>query len=204
MTKENTNNRPLNTIGVILSGGAGQRLGGVDKGLEHYRNKPLIEHVIERLKNQVDDIIICANRNLDLYQKYGYRLVVDAEPEQYQGPMAGISAAINCLSKGASDRNNHCLLISSCDSPELPFDHGKKLIQQMQSHSASSSVVHDGVRLQNLHCVIDESAWKSLVQFYDQGGRAMHRWHKKNGSINVNFTDQAASFSNINSTDKML
>ena len=55
---------------IILAGGEGKRADGMDKGLITYNDKPLIEHVIDAVSFQVDDIVISANRNIENYQKY--------------------------------------------------------------------------------------------------------------------------------------
>ena len=229
---------------VILSGGAGVRLGGVDKGLELFKGKPLIEHVIGNISGQVDDLALCVNRNHQRYKEYGYPLISDSlehknitlTKEYYQGPLAGITAAINTISKlneGSSTVNEesltvneesstvneesstlnkdsstiktkqHYMLITPCDSPNLPGDYIAKLSSEMTNSNTSSVVVHDGKRPQNLHCLLHSSAWPSLIDFYQNGGRAMHQWHKKNGSVEVDFSDQAACFLNVNSADML-
>ena len=38
-----------NVTGLIYAGGRATRMGGVDKGLELFRGRPLIEAVIDRL-----------------------------------------------------------------------------------------------------------------------------------------------------------
>lgn len=196
---------------VILSGGAGQRLGGVDKGLEQFKGKALIEHVIDNVSDQVNDVMLCVNRNHDRYKKYGYPLVSDTLEnkstttikERYQGPLAGITVTLDALDKPLTKNKQHCLLVSPCDSPNLPNDYVAKLTSSMVSNNASSVVVYDGRRTQNLHCLIHSSAWSSLQDFYNEGGRAMHSWHKKNGSVEVNFSDQAAFFLNLNTADML-
>ena len=188
-------------VGIILSGGAGRRLGGVDKGLQNYQSKPLIEQVIQQIQPQVDELLLCVNRNQQHYAEYGFPLICDQEPQSYQGPLAGIYAAIKYLNQLA-ENNSYRLLISSCDSPNLPSDHAQKLLSALSNSAASSSVVYDGHRTQNLHCLIKQSAFDSLLDFYETGGRAMHQWHKKNASIEVDFSEQAACFLNVNSMDK--
>jgi len=193
----------LQITGIILAGGAGRRLGGLDKGLHHYQGKPLVEYVIERMQPQVDQMLLCINRNSDQYLQYGHPLIFDQEPDSFQGPLAGVTAAIRYLKHQEQFFNqNHSVLISSCDSPHLPFNHAEKLLSALSESTATSAVVFDGKRTQNLHCVIKQSAWPSIEQFYSDGGRAMYQWHKKNGSIDVNFSDQAACFLNINTTEK--
>ena len=59
--------------GIVLAGGQGSRMGGVDKGLQVFRGKPMVAHVIERLAPQVDEVIINANRNVEAYGGFGHR-----------------------------------------------------------------------------------------------------------------------------------
>ena len=73
---------------VILAGGKGSRLGGQDKGLVNYKDKKLIQHVLDRIEPQVGDIIINANRNQDDYAKFDYPVISD-ELSDFQGPLAG-------------------------------------------------------------------------------------------------------------------
>ena len=242
-----TNTPECHITAVILSGGAGIRLGGVDKGLELFKGKPLIEHVIDNISGQVDDLVLCVNRNHQHYKEYGYPLISDSlehkhittTKEHYQGPLAGITAAINTLSKSfmlneesltvneepltvnkepltvneesltvnkeslTRKTKQHYILISPCDSPNLPGDYVTKLSSEMTNSNTSSVVVHDGKRTQNLHCLVHSSVWRSLIDFYENGGRAMHQWHKKNGSVEIDFSDQAAYFLNINSANML-
>lgn len=64
--------------GVILAGGQGSRMGGQDKGLLMMQSKPLYQHVLQRLRPQVDIVLISANRNIDRYQLSGYQVVTDS------------------------------------------------------------------------------------------------------------------------------
>jgi len=96
---QNTSKQEQNLIGIILSGGAGLRMGGIDKGLQHYQGKPLVEHVINAVSGQVSQTLLCVNRNSDQYAEYGFELVHDSQDQEnqskepdasYQGPVAGI------------------------------------------------------------------------------------------------------------------
>ena len=69
----------MKIAGLILSGGEGRRMGGVDKGLQHFQNQPLVQHVIERLSPQVDALWISANRNMSTYADFGHPVFSDAE-----------------------------------------------------------------------------------------------------------------------------
>lgn len=78
---------------VILAGGRGMRMGGMDKGLVDYQGQPMIEHVLSRITPQVDQVMINANRNLDRYQQYGVPVITD-ETDQFDGPLAGMQAGM--------------------------------------------------------------------------------------------------------------
>jgi len=101
---------------IILAGGEGKRMNGEDKGLVLYKNTPLIESVINKIKPQVDNIIVSANRNIEHYKKLGYPVVTDSTSNQennkniYQGPMAGIATALPLC-------KNEWVFIIACDMP---------------------------------------------------------------------------------------
>ena len=78
---------------IILSGGRATRMNGVDKGLVLLQNKPLIAHVIERLKPQVDEIFINANREIATYEAFGLPVLQD-ENAEFIGPLAGFSLGL--------------------------------------------------------------------------------------------------------------
>ena len=100
--------------GIVLAGGQGRRMGGVDKGLQPLRGKPMVEWVIERLAPQVDEIIINANQNIESYESFGHRVVPD-EIGGFAGPLAGLHAGLKAAA--------HPLVVTvPCDSPFLPPD----------------------------------------------------------------------------------
>lgn len=189
----------LNVVGVILSGGAGRRFNGHDKGLSFYRGKPLIAHVITAIEPQVMDLILCVNRNLDEYRQYGYALVTDQDASR-QGPLAGITAAIDYLLH-QYEKPVDAILVSSCDSPSLPDDYVNRLKAALSVSQVA--VVYDGKRRQNLHCLITKPAWASLSDFYVSGGRAMHRWFEQVEIEQVDLSDCRSGFSNINSPEQL-
>jgi len=189
-----------NTAAIILSGGAGTRFNGVDKGLQRYNGKALVEHVIAIIEPQVNELYLCANRNLGDYRALGFKVHSDQQ-QSYQGPIAGISSALkgSILSSNAQQ-----LLISSCDVPYLPSNIKERLQLSLIADSAFDvSVAHDGSRRQNLHCLIKRRVWHSLIDFFDDGGRAMYRWFDQVNTIDSDFSDDASSFLNINTVEQL-
>jgi molybdopterin-guanine dinucleotide biosynthesis protein A len=208
-------NNQSSIVAIILSGGAGRRFGGLDKGLQNYKNKPLIEHVIDALKGQLGSFVLCVNRNQESYSKYGYPLVEDIEYDcarvegascnrpSFEGPMAGVNAAAAFIENSALGENTSHVLLCSCDSPALPENYVSRLFERLSSSGQSVAVVHDGERRQNLHSLIKIDALPSLRTYYSAGGRAMHRWYQEIGVVEVNFSDQAEAFLNINAPEQL-
>lgn len=194
MDSANNNSRSVRTLGIILSGGAGARLGGVDKGLQTYDDLTLIEHVINTLSAQADDLLICANRNIERYQSFGYDVIKDSDSSSFEGPLAGIIAAIDHIESNKSYADVSQFLIAPCDAPKLPTD----FYARLAAVSNPVTLVHDGEHKQNLHCLIKRSHWASLHCFYTQGGRAIHRWYEQVDALEVDFSDQQDCFKNIN------
>ena len=104
----------LDVTGLVLAGGMGRRMGGVDKGLVLLDERPMVSHVIERLTRQVGAIVINANQNVERYASLGYPVVSDTIGG-FAGPLAGLHA-------GLSAACTPYVATSPCDSPFLPLD----------------------------------------------------------------------------------
>ncbi|MFT5136321.1 MAG: molybdopterin-guanine dinucleotide biosynthesis protein A [Arenicella sp.] len=218
-------NNQSSIVAIILSGGAGRRFGGLDKGLQNYKNKPLIEHVIDALQGQVNSFILCVNRNQESYLKYGCALVEDIEHRaarvegashdgvsfegasfngaSFNGPMAGVNAAADFIENSGLGETASHVLLCSCDSPALPENYVSRLLEQLSGSGKSVAVVNDGERRQNLHSLIKIAALPSLAKYYSAGGRAMHRWYQEIGVVDVDFSDRPEAFLNINSPEQL-
>jgi molybdopterin-guanine dinucleotide biosynthesis protein A len=98
--------------GMVLAGGRGSRMGGVDKGLQGFRGMPLAMHALFRLQPQVGEMMINANRNLAAYESMGVPVWPDALPE-YPGPLAGFLA-------GLERCETPYLVVVPCDTPLFP------------------------------------------------------------------------------------
>lgn len=184
---------------IILSGGAGRRFDGADKGLVRLHGKHMIEWVIDAVRPQVDRLVISIHRNRGEYETFGWPLVVDHSKNEFEGPLAGIVAVLRAQDKRYATR----YLICSCDSPQLPSDHVRKLTAALETSGADVAVVHDGERQQHLHCLIECAATDSLLTYFNQGNRSMHGWLEQVQTTQVDFSTQAERFSNINSPDEL-
>jgi molybdenum cofactor guanylyltransferase len=176
---------------IVLCGGRGLRAGGVDKGLLPWGQSTLVKTVLERLAPQVDDIVISANRNIDQYGSLGYPVVSD-QLIDYQGPLAGIAAAM--------EKCQHSIIIvAPCDMPKLPGDLVERLLPPLEQQRASVSFAHDGEREQYLLAAIRADSAADLRQYLQEGGRSVRGWYARLANCAVDFSDSRAAFANLNS-----
>ena len=185
--------------GLILAGGRAQRMGGIDKGLIPFLEKPLIASAIGRLQNQVGPILINANRNITKYATYGYPVILDETPD-FSGPLAGFSAGLKAC-------KTPYMLTSPCDSPLLPLDLASKLANEMECGNfqlvyASSQEADGKVWAQPVFCLMRTDLLESLKHFLHKGDLKIDRWFKELRSGTVIFND-ANAFANVNTPEEL-
>jgi len=176
--------------GVILAGGRGTRMGGVDKGLKLLRGKPMVAWVIERFAPQVAEILINANQNLPAYGQFGYRVIAD-EIGGFAGPLAG-------LHRGLSEARHDLVATTPCDSPFLPRDLVPRLRAALDANEAELTVAKTGDQPHPVFCLCRKSVLPSLTAFMAGGGRKIDAWYSKLKIVEVLFDDEAGAFSNVN------
>ena len=179
---------------VILAGGQGRRLDGSDKGLVLLKQKPIIEHILEKLSKQVSKLMINANRNLDIYQSYNFQVVIDVLSD-YQGPLAGFSVAMENAS------TTHIVTLP-CDAPFVEADYIQRLINAAKD-DLSIVVAHDGDRIQPVHALIPVKYLDSLGEFLASGERKIDIWYAKHGFVTADFSDSVLMFKNINTKEQL-
>lgn len=180
---------------LILAGGRSSRFNEQDKGLLILDNRPIISRVINVLKKQVKDIIICANRNRTDYETYGLPVIAD-EISGYQGPLAGISV-------GMKHAEDPWLLVVPCDTPFIPDDLAIRLYYGAHRSSADIAVAHDGKRAHYLHSMLKTSLKPDLDEHLAAGKLSVNRWFADHRLLEVDFSDQQQGFHNINTQDDL-
>jgi molybdenum cofactor guanylyltransferase len=184
--------------GLILAGGRGSRMGGVDKGLQTYQGGPLAMHALMRLAPQVGEVMINANRNLGAYESLGVPVWPDALPD-FAGPLAGFLCGLE-----------HCetayLVTVPCDSPRFPLDLVERLAQALEANNADiamAATLEDGVvRTQPVFCLMKSELIESLVRFTQAGERKIDRWTALHHCVDVVF-DDAPAFANANTVAEL-
>ncbi len=179
--------------GVILAGGRGSRLGGVDKGLVRLHGRPLIEHAIDALRPQVGSILISANRNRDVYASYGVPVIADVFGD-YDGPLAGILSAMHVTDKPF-------LLSVPCDAPALSPVLAERLAASLAETNAELSVAFCDGQMQPVFSLMRRTLAENLQQHLHQGGRAVGQWVHQLHAVMADFSDTPGSFVNINTRE---
>lgn len=184
--------------GLVLAGGRGSRMGGVDKGLQNHRGVPLALHALMRLAPQVGPVLVNANRNLGAYESMGAPVWPDAIGD-YAGPLAGFLTGLT-----------HCetpyLVTVPCDSPLFPLDLVARLAEGLESAGAEIAMAAtpgpDGPQVQPVFCLMRAGLLESLVRFTEAGQRKIDRWTALHRCAEVLF-DDAPAFANANTADEL-
>jgi len=180
----------MKITGIVLAGGQGRRMGFMDKGLAQFRGRPMIAHVLERLAPQVDEIIINANRNLDEYAKFGYRVIPDGIVD-FSGPLAGMQCGLRAA-------RHPLVAFVPCDSPMQPPDLVERLASALQQHNAPICVAMTRMRTHPVFCLCRREMLPDLTLFLNNGGRKVDAWQTGLSAVGVDFEDEAEAFTNIN------
>jgi molybdenum cofactor guanylyltransferase len=185
----------IEVTGLVLAGGQGSRMGGVDKGLAPFRGRPLVAHVIARLAPQVDEILVNANRNAGAYAQFGYRVVADEIPG-FAGPLAGFE-------RGLAHAAGDLVVTVPCDSPFLPADLVARLRSGLDEHGADLAVARTGAQPHPVFCLMRRRVHASLTEFLASGQRKIDKWYAALAVVEVAFDDEAQAFANINTPDEL-
>ena len=181
---------PEQITGLILAGGRGSRMGGVDKGLQNHQGTTLAMHALLRLAPQVGNVMVNANRNLGAYESMGVPVWPDVLPD-YPGPLAG-------LLTGLERCETPYLVTVPCDTPHFPADLVARLARALvdgDAEIAMAAAHEDGaLRTQPVFCLLKAELLESLVSYMHSGQRKIDRWTAQHRCVVVEFDDPAAFF----------
>ena len=185
---------------VILAGGRGSRMGGVDKGLQLFNGLPLAQHALKRLQPQVGTVVLNANRNAAAYEMFGVSVWPDSDAlGEFAGPLAGMVAGLQ-----------HCttpyLLTVPCDAPLFPADLAARLSKALAGSNSDFAVAasldaNGTLREQSVFCLMRASMLPSLLRYTAAGGRKVSIWTAQHKVVQVTFDqpgDDPNAFFNAN------
>lgn len=189
---------------VILAGGRGSRMGGIDKGLQNFNGVPLALHALLRLGPQVGQVMINANRNLSAYESFGVPVWPDNSTlGDYAGPLAGFMT-------GLERCETPYMLTVPCDTPLFPQDLVTRMADAFVEHDADFAMVSAReenareeieFRPQPVFCLMRTAMLESLMRFTKSGGRKIDNWTALHKTVLVPFDrpdDDPKAFFNAN------
>ena len=183
----------MSVTGIVLAGGLGRRMGGVDKGLQEMRGKPMVEWVLERFAPQVGEIVINANQNRERYAAFGHAVVAD-DIGGFAGPLAGLHAGLKAAS-------HELVATVPCDSPFLPQDLVSRLHRDLGANDLA--VAKTGDQPHPVFVLTRRSIRENLERFLAGGGRKIDAWYASLRTVEVSFDDEADAFRNINTLEEL-
>ncbi|MDF1481428.1 molybdenum cofactor guanylyltransferase MobA [Extensimonas sp. H3M7-6] len=200
--------------GLVLAGGQGARMGGLDKGLQPFRGVPLALHALRRLQPQVGACMLSANRNLDAYAAFGVPVWPDARPvgqPDHTGPLAGfLSGLAHCRTPW--------LLTVPCDTPLFPTDLAARMVAALARTGADmamaaapelpagGSPTAPRLRAQPVFCLLPTRLRSSLEDYIRSGGRKIAAWTERQHCALVPFDqpgDTPRAFANANTVAEL-
>lgn len=180
--------------GLVLAGGLARRMGGQDKGLQPFRGRPLVAHVIERLAPQVAGLVVNANRNLESYAAIGFPVIPDALKD-FPGPLAGLHA-------GLSACPTPLMMAVPCDTPFLPEDLVARLREGLERSGGRLAVAGTPKQPHSLFLLCKREIAADLEAYLSSGGRKVEAWCALMGATPVEFGDESA-FANLNTLEEL-
>lgn len=187
--------------GLILAGGLARRMGGGDKPLQHLAGRPILAHVVERLRGQCGSLLLNANGDPARFAAFGLPVVVDTVPG-YAGPLAGILAGLDWL---AAERPDEDWLVSvAADTPFVPAD----LVARLQAARAAAGTplacAASGGRQHHAIALWPVALREELRAALVAGERRLGLWAARHGVAAAEWpTEPVDPFFNINTPEEL-
>lgn len=180
-----------NITALILAGGRGTRMGGVDKGLLELDGSPMVMHLARTLAPQVREILLSANRSHPQYRGLGFVPLPDQRAD-FAGPLAGIETAF-------AELDTPYLVVCPCDTPHIPGNYASRLFDSLGDGDACFA--RSDVRDHYLHLLVRRQAASTLTDYLDGGGRSVRGWLDQLDARSTVFPE--AELRNINTPDAL-
>lgn len=194
---------PIKVSGWLLAGGQGQRMGGLDKGLQPYQGRALAQWVIDTMRPQVRWLGISANRHQPDYEALLSAQHVWPDAPEWppsSGPLAGILT-------GLAHAPDDWVMICPCDSPHLPTDLVARLLAAATAQDVDiatpETIDPDGSERTHWVCsLIHKRVYPKLLDQFVKGERKVGRFIQSTHWTKVSFNDRSA-FANMNTLESL-
>jgi len=179
---------------VILAGGQSKRMQVQNKATVLFEGKPLITHVIDRMKTQAKHIVINTHRNQKDFEIFHLPLIDDILDIQ-EGPLLGILTSLQAI-------KTDWIQFVPCDTPYLPNDLIAILMKEVEAEKTLVAVPETSDGLQSTCLLCHSSTLNNLQIFFNQGGRKIEDWIRQLAFSIVQFNDES-QFLNVNTQEEL-
>ena len=179
---------------VILAGGQSKRMQVQNKATVLFEGKPLITHVIDRMKTQAKHIVINTHRNQKDFEIFHLPLIDDILDIQ-EGPLLGILTSLQAI-------KTDWIQFVPCDTPNLPSDLITILMKEVEAEKTLVAVPETSDGLQSTCRLCHSSTLNNLQIFFNQGGRKIEDWIRQLAFSIVQFNDKS-QFLNVNTQEEL-
>ena len=190
------------TLGLILDGGLARRMGGADKGLVTLAGRPMLAHVIERLRPQCAELAISANGDPARFARFGLPVVAD-DPPDFLGPLAGVLAGLDFCARRAPGMAHLATL--PADAPFAPKDFVARLHEARRASGAVIAVAASGGRVHHVAAVWPVALAAELRRaLADEGLRKVESFAERFSVAVVDWPCEPADpFFNVNTSEDL-
>lgn len=162
------------TVGILLAGGLARRMGGGDKSLKELGGRPLLDHVVERARPQVDRLLLNVNGDPARFESFGLPVVADVV-DGFAGPLAGILTGLEWMNEHAPKAR--WLASFATDAPFFPRDLVERLRRSAEDAEADIACACSGGRTHPVFALWSASLAGDLrTALVDDDVRKIDRW----------------------------
>jgi molybdenum cofactor guanylyltransferase len=193
-------------VGVLFAGGLSRRMGGIEKALMPLGGRPMIAHVIERLRPQVDGLIVNANGDPARFDAFGLPVVPDLT-DDFAGPLAGLLAGMEWVRKNRPDTGQ--VVTAACDTPFFPADLVARLSAAAEAAGADIAMASSGGQSHFVFALWPVALAGDLAGYLGEGRRKVQDWIERHSHTVVPFSPREIGgaavdpFFNVNTPDDL-
>ncbi|HXR87946.1 MAG TPA: molybdenum cofactor guanylyltransferase MobA [Stellaceae bacterium] len=191
----------MKIAGVLLAGGQSQRMGGGDKNLRPLGGKPMLAHVIERAKPQVDALVLNANGDPQRFAGFGLPIIADSI-SGFAGPLAGVLAGLDWAARNLPEAE----LVASfaTDAPFFPRDLVRRLAVALEEGGFDLACAQSNGQAHPVFALWPVSLRDALREALAGGLRKVDRWTARYKLVEVEFAAEPVDpFFNANRPDDL-
>jgi molybdopterin-guanine dinucleotide biosynthesis protein A len=190
--------------GLVLAGGASQRMGRRAKALMPLCGRPMIAYVIDALRPQAGSCALNVNEGADAYSQFGLPLVADRDTTR-EGPLAGLLAGMEWAR--ANTASARWILSAPCDTPFLPPDLAERLLDAANAAGTTIAIAASNGREHYACGLFSLALADSLAGWFAGSERRVRMWIASHGAVPVSFApgpDGADPFFNVNRPEDLM